>query len=42
VLIECGFLSNKNELENLKDKDYQKKLSLTVFCALIKSSSQQN
>ena len=42
VLIECGFLSNENELNQLKDKDYQEKLSLTIFCALTKSDRQGN
>ena len=37
VLVECGFLSNENELLNLKSKDYQEKLSLAIFCALIEN-----
>jgi len=39
VLIECGFLSNQEELELLKNEDYQKKLCLTLFSALCKYSS---
>ncbi len=34
VLIECGFLSNPNELKNLKDKDYQSKLCFAIVCGL--------
>ena len=39
VLIECGFLSNEDELLNLKSKDYQEKLSLALFCALIENEN---
>lgn len=35
VLIECGFLSNKSELNSLKDSDYRAKLALTVFSSLV-------
>lgn len=35
VLIECGFLSNDEDINNLKDKDYQMKLSLILFTSLI-------
>ena len=34
VLIECGFLSNKKELEKLMDEKYQKDLSYAIFCAV--------
>lgn len=36
VLIECGFLSNENELELLKSRDYQKSLALNLFASLVK------
>lgn len=36
ILIECGFLSNQNELELLKSDAYQKKLCVTLFSALVK------
>ncbi len=39
VLIECGFLSNPNEAERLKDAEYQKQLSLTIFSAVMKCLS---
>ena len=35
VLVECGFLSNDDELKDLKSKDYQVRLSLTLFCSLM-------
>ena len=31
VLVECGFLSNKAELELLKNENYQKKMALCCF-----------
>lgn len=36
VLIECGFLSNEEELKQLKNSDYQKELALSLFTSLIK------
>lgn len=35
VLVECGFLSNPEECEKLCDKDYQRKLSFSIFCGII-------
>lgn len=34
VMVECGFLSNKQEADLLLSKDYQKKVALTIFCGL--------
>ncbi len=34
VIVECGFLSNKAELENLKNTDYQNKLAFAIFCGI--------
>lgn len=34
VIVECGFLSNKKELELLKSEEYQKKLAFIVFCGI--------
>ncbi len=31
VLVECGFLSNSEEAENLKNPDYQKKIAWGIF-----------
>lgn len=36
VLIECGFLSNNNELENLIKEDYQQKIASLIKEAIIK------
>ena len=35
VLIECGFLSNKEECEKLSEKEYQKELSFSIVCGII-------
>lgn len=35
VLIECGFLSNAEELEKLKSDSYQKKLAAVIFSATV-------
>lgn len=35
VLVECGFLSNKDELELLKNEDYRKKLALVIASSVI-------
>ena len=34
VLVECGFLSNKAELQNLKQATYQNKLAFSIFCGI--------
>jgi len=34
VLVECGFLSNKTELELLKQTDYQKKMAFCIYCGI--------
>lgn len=35
VLVECGFLSNKAELEKLKDQDYQNKMAFSIYCGIL-------
>ena len=35
VLIECGFLSNEEELENLKNENYRASLSLVIFSSIL-------
>ena len=35
VLIECGFLSNEAELASLKSEEYQARLSLVIFSAIM-------
>ena len=32
VIIECGFISNLNELKMLKNEEYQSKLAFAIFC----------
>lgn len=34
VIVECGFLSNSNELLLLKDIDYQSKMAFAIFCGI--------
>ena len=36
VLIECGFLSNEKECERLSQKEFQKELSFSIVCGIIK------
>lgn len=35
VLIECGFLSNYNDLKNLKTEEYQQKMAFCIAGALV-------
>lgn len=35
VLVECGFLSNANELEKLKQKDYQDQMAFSIYCGIM-------
>ncbi len=35
VMVECGFLSNKSETENLKDEAYQKKLAFMIALGIV-------
>lgn len=32
VIVECGFLSNNNELAKLKTEEYQKQMAFSIFC----------
>ena len=34
ILVECGFLSNEEELEKLKNENYQKKLALVMLSGI--------
>lgn len=34
VMVECGFLSNKQEADLLLSKGYQKQVALTIFCGI--------
>ena len=35
IIVECGFLSNSEEIKLLCDKEYQKKFSYCVFLGLL-------
>lgn len=35
VLVECGFLSNKVELEKLKKRDYQDQMAFSIYCGIM-------
>ncbi len=35
ILIECGFMTNKEELKKLSEKEYQKQLSFSIVCGII-------
>lgn len=34
ILVECGFLSNEEELENLKSEEYRASLALVIFSSI--------
>lgn len=42
VLIECGFLSNKDEANRLADEDYREKLAEIIFHSIMTYISQNN
>ena len=35
ILVECGFLSNQNELEKLKNADYQQQMAFAILCGYL-------
>lgn len=35
VLVECGFLSNRADLERLKNEDYQKQMAFCIYCGIL-------
>lgn len=35
VIVECGFLSNKEDLTLLKDKEYQLKMAFSIYCGIL-------
>lgn len=37
VMVECGFLSNKEEAEKLKTEEYQRMVAFTIYSALIEA-----
>ena len=34
VLVECGFMSNNEELQKLKDEKYRQEVAFTIFCGI--------
>lgn len=34
VIVECGFLSNKYDLEKLKDEEYQSQMAFAIACGI--------
>lgn len=41
VLVECGFISNQYDLDNLKNEEYQKKLSVIISAAIMNGVSNE-
>ncbi len=35
VIVECGFLSNNDELSLLKDSEYQSKMAFSIYCGIL-------
>lgn len=35
IVVECGFLSNSDDVKNLLNNDYQKKVAFTIFCGFL-------
>lgn len=35
IIVECGFLSNKQELEKLKSDDYQSQMAFAIVCGIL-------
>lgn len=42
VMVECGFLSNIDETEKLKDEEYQKKIALSIFGGILNYLENSN
>lgn len=40
VIVECGFLSNNNELEKLSSNDYQNKIAWSIYLGILDYYSQ--
>lgn len=40
IMIECGFLSNKEEADKLENEDYQKQVAFTIFSGISDFESQ--
>lgn len=42
IMVECGFLSNSDDLKNLKDEKYQTKIAQTIADGIIKYYKEQD
>ncbi len=42
LLVECGFLSNKEDEKNLNDEEYKKKIAFIIFSALLDYVTEEN
>ena len=42
VLVECGFLSNREECEKLCSVEYQRELSFSIFCGIMDYVKRSN
>ncbi|MBE6729788.1 MAG: N-acetylmuramoyl-L-alanine amidase [Ruminococcaceae bacterium] len=40
IIVECGFLSNKSELQLLKNENYQKQLAFAIYNGIIKEKNR--
>ncbi len=41
VLVECGFLSNSEELAKLKDEQYQRELAFVIACGVMRYAAEK-
>lgn len=41
VIVECGFLSNDDELILLKDSEYQSKMAFSIYCGILDYFKQE-
>lgn len=42
VIVECGFLSNNNELARLQTDEYQRQMAFSIFCGFLEYNNQNN
>ncbi len=42
VIVECGFVSNDEELSKLLDEDYKLKVAFSIYCGILNSSLLKN
>lgn len=41
VIVECGFLSNKEELSLVQDTEYQAKIAFSIYCGILDYYKQE-